>query len=273
MFLAACGRNNNENDKEDEVLTETAEDQAMAEALWDDVGEQVDGSAEVVEEGEDEWEACAVITLDSAGNPFPLNVTVDFGDGCTGRDGRVRKGKLKYELTGWMRLAGSSLSVTPEDYFVEDHAIEGTRNNTNLGENSEGQLQYEILVKDAMVTDPDGNSVSWNSTRTRTWVEGRETGFFTLDSNGMWMGWDGIIDDVYEITGTADAINRNGTAYDVEITEPLRVQLDCRWITRGSISLTPEGFAARVLDYGDGDCGNKATLTTRNSEREITLWR
>lgn len=270
FVLASCNKQNKE---DDETLEITAEDQAMAEGAWDDVGEQSEGSSESAEAGENEWDACAVITVDSVGTPFPLAVTVDFGEGCTGRDGRVRRGKLRYTLTGWMRNEGSSLTITPEGYFVDDYQVEGTRSNTNLGLNGEGNMEYEVVVKNAVVTDPDGRQVTWNSTRKRTWVEGRNTGFFTPNGNGGFLRWEGITDDVYEITGTANGTNRNGIAYDVEITSPLRVQLDCRWITRGTIELRPEGVEARVFDYGEGECDNKATLTTSRKEREITLGR
>jgi len=268
IALASC---NKENKEETEILEQTAEDQAMAGGLWDDIGEQAEGSSESVEAGESEYSSCAVITLDSAGSPFPLSVTVDFGDGCEGRDGRVRRGKLRYTLTGWMHLEGSSLSVSPDAYFVDDYGVEGTRSNTNMGLNGDGNLEFEVLVKNAVVTDPDGNKVAWNSTRTRTWVEGRSTGFFTPDGNGGFMGWNGITDDVYEITGTANGTNRNGVAFDVEITSPLRVQLDCKWITSGTIELTPDGIDPRIFDYGNGSCDNKATLTTSRGEHEITL--
>lgn len=104
LIIWSCGKRQEEN----EAFTSSAEDQAMAEGLWDYIGEQADGSTETVEEGESSWNNCATLTIDTAGNPFPLSVTVDFGDGCEGRDGRIRKGRLHYTLTNWMRFEGSS---------------------------------------------------------------------------------------------------------------------------------------------------------------------
>lgn len=162
---------------------------------------------------------------------------------------------------------------TPEEYFVDDWGVAGTRSVANLGENNEGHLKYEVIVKNAVVTDPDGETIEWNSTRTRAWVEGRNTGFFTSNGNGGFMGWDGILDDVYEITGTASGTNRQGIDFEINIIDQLRAQLNCRWITQGIIEIVPEGYDARRMDYGTGECDDKATLTLRNQEREVNLRR
>jgi len=114
LVIWSCGKRQEEN----EAFTSSAEDQAMAEGLWDDIGEQADGSTETVEEGESSWNNCATLTIDTAGNPFPLSVTVDFGDGCEGRDGRIRKGRLHYTLTNWMRFEGGSHLCTPDAWIM-----------------------------------------------------------------------------------------------------------------------------------------------------------
>ena len=105
----------------------------------------------------------------------------------------------------------------------------------------------------------------------RTWIEGEETGFFTSNGSGGFLGWDGITDDVYEITGSANDVIRSGNTFDIDITSALRVQLDCIWITEGVLSLKPEDYDARTLDYGDGTCDNKALLSTNRKDVEITL--
>ncbi len=51
VFIIGCGKVKEEN----EAFTEVAEDYALAEGLWDDLGEQVEGSAENVEAKETTW--------------------------------------------------------------------------------------------------------------------------------------------------------------------------------------------------------------------------
>ncbi len=268
LIFASCGKIKEEND----AFNEVAEDYALAESVWDDLGEQVEGSAENVEAGETTWQACAIITVDTIGTPFPLSVTVDFGEtGCVGRDGKTRTGQITYTMTDWYRVEGSTLTTTTNNYTVDDYMVTGNRVVTNKGENEQGQLHFQVEVTGASITDPEGATMSWTSSRTRTWIAGEETGFFTSNGSGGFLGWDGITDDVYEITGNAEGITRSGNSFLVDITSALRVQLDCRWITQGELCLTPEDYDPRSLDYGDGTCDNKALLSTNRKDVEITL--
>ncbi|GEM_PF-130190 len=252
---------------EPDQSTTATEDQALAEALWNDVGEQADNSSqsEQVEEGRsgrELWMGCANITVTSTGDPFPLEVELDFGSSnCTGPDGRERRGIITYRMTDRYRTPGCTLVVSTTDYHVNDYKIEGERTIINLGENNSGQSQYKIMVEDATITSPSGETTIWNSDRVRTWAEGEDTGFLTPDGNGGFLGLDGILDDVYLISGSANGVDRNGRAYEMEITDRLRVQLDCYYITAGSLTITPEDLDTRTVNYGDGTCDNEATLT------------
>ncbi|MDC1202568.1 hypothetical protein N8004_01175 [Salibacteraceae bacterium] len=267
LSLSSCKK-----DTDDDLDTASSEDQAFAQSMFDDLGSQSESSSESAESEDSTYTSCATITVDTLGSPWPFEITVDFGEeNCTGQDGRERRGKLVYTITDWFRNVGSTITLTPVDYYVDDNLVEGTRTSSNLGENSSGQLHYEVKVEDGKVTNPDGETILWESTRTRTWVEGQETGFFTSDGNGGWLGWDGITDDVYEITGNGSGTSRAGLDFDLNITNPLRVQLDCKWITEGTIILTPAGFNDRSIDYGTGECDNKATVTINDNETEIKL--
>lgn len=268
FFVISCGKVKEEN----EAFTEVAEDYALAEGLWDDLGEQVEGSAENVEAKETTWQTCAVITVDTIGSPFPLNITVDFGEtGCVGRDGKVRTGQINYTLSGWYREEGSTFTTSTSNYTVDDYLLKGNRTVTNDGYNANDQLQFSVEVTAASITDPNGEIMSWESSRNRTWINGQETGFFTSNGDGGFLGWEGITDDKYEIDGTAEGITRSGKSFIVEITSSLRVELDCNWITQGILSLTTEDYDPRTLDYGDGSCDNKALLSTNRKDKEITL--
>ena len=270
IVTLSCNRDKEEDPIEQEVIA--SEDQALAESMFDDLGTQSEGSSESAEQEDSTYANCATITVDTLGSPWPFQITVDFGEeNCTGRDGRERRGKLVYTITDWYRNEGSTITLTPDNYYVNDHLIEGTRTSTNNGKNSQGQTNFTVKVENGVVTPPDGEIITWESDRLRTWVEGENTGFFTLDNNNQFMGWDGITDDVYEITGDGNGTTRNDIDYTVEISTPLRVQLDCRWITEGIITLTPEGYQDRVLDYGDGECDNKARVTIGEYDETITL--
>ena len=42
---------------------------------------------------------------------FPLQITIDFGTGCPGKDGRVRKGKIRIVYSGNVGTAGNSATT------------------------------------------------------------------------------------------------------------------------------------------------------------------
>lgn len=252
--------------------TSSAQDNAYAQSVWDDVTKQCETAAESSEDSMYiNLTSCPTITLDNDPGVFPLTITVDFGtEDCTGSDGRKRRGKLIFTATGRYREEGTVLTITPSDYYVNDYKVEGSRVVENLGEDSDNILRYKATTV-GTITTPEGEIIAWNSEITRSWTEGRETGFFTKDSADKFMGLAGILDDVYELTGTAEGTDRDGQAFTMVITEPLVISLDCRWITQGIFELQPENIALRTFNYGDGVCDDQALLTIRNKEHKITL--
>lgn len=204
---------------------------------------------------------CGTVTFANPAGTFPNTITIDYGaDGCTGPGGALRKGQIVVEVSDAYFTPGSVRSLTPQDFSVNGWAIDGYRTVTNLGENVQGQLQWGVDVNTA-VTDPNGVEISWTADRTRTLVDGRET--------------EGCVDDVYEIIGNSSGTNRKGREFTAEITVPLVKRMDCRWIVSGVRQVSHTGSdRSRSIDFGNGDCDNKATLTFHNGDqREITLRR
>ena len=260
--------------------TTSAEDNDLAESLFDDVFKNVEEAQNEELEGDGKTYAvehtfgdCATITIDGLGTDvWPKTLTLDFGETyCEGDDGKMRRGVITAVYSGPYRTSGSTVTITPTNYFVNDNNVAGQKTVTNLGNNSSGQLQYRVEVS-GTITTPDGDEISHTSTRTRTWVEGQETGFFTLDNNGQWMGLDGILDDVWEITGNGTGNNRDGRDYTVDITTALRVQ----WcglriaVTEGVIEIAPEDLKVRTVDFGSGQCDREFTVTIGNKEYTVS---
>ncbi|MCB0764980.1 MAG: hypothetical protein KDB84_09755 [Flavobacteriales bacterium] len=190
---------------------------------------------------------CAVsVTLDTVANPHTL--LIDLGPtNCTAADGWARRGRLLVSFTGAYRAPGTVITITPQDYYVQDHHVQGTKTVTNGGTNGNGQTYFTVAV-DGTVTAPDG---SWTSShhyeRTRTWVAGEGT----LN----------LLDDVYLITGVGNGVNRNGLAFTLNITSPLRVEVGCPWIVSGVEQITPANSAVRTVDFGNGACDAQVSVT------------
>lgn len=253
-------------EKEDEVNNETttAQDNALAQNMFDDVKKVVEETAN--DEGQtgkvaNFFGTCASVTINpnwiDSTQYWPKTMTIDFGtSNCLGNDGINRRGILTVTLTDRYRNAGSVLTVLPQNYFVNDHKIEGTKTLTNNGRNSSNNLTFSVQVTNGKITFPTGESTTWNSTRTNEWIAGESTTWY--NSGGLLAA---LCDDVYLITGSSSGVNRNGLSYSVNITSPLRKELCCRWIVSGSLDIVPNGLLTRSVNFGTGNCDATATVT------------
>lgn len=232
--------------------TTISQDEAFAESTFDNVTSIADEAYDLgtnnLKSGSDDrvfLGPCATVTLDTTSMPYVL--TIDFGEeNCLCNDGRYRRGKILVSFTGRYRHPGTVITTGFDNYFVNDNQVDGTKVLTNMGTNDSGHPYFTISVTGVIYKALDGGTVSWNSERVREWIEGYETG-------NKW-------DDVYLITGYANGIRPNGNTWETEIINDLRVELNCKYIVSGTVEIRPEGLSARLLDFGDGECDNIATI-------------
>lgn len=254
FFMTACQKD----DPEQDLDTDSAQTLSNANSVMDDL----DDEATYRMAAESATGDCPTVTYAQAKGTFPNTVTIDYGsEGCPGPLGHIRKGKIIVDLTDQYFTPGAIRTVTPDGFSVDDWSIEGQRTVTNLGENNEGDLHWSIVVNNATVTDPEGNTGNWSTSRIRTLVEGYET--------------EGIEDDIYEITGSANGTNRRGKTWEASIVTPLVKPMSCRWVVSGTVELSVVGQSGvRSLDFGNGECDNKGVVTfPRGYQKEITLRR
>jgi hypothetical protein len=262
VTIGACNKKTNDppvQTTDDDTIT--AEDHSTSEAMFEDAFNVVDES--IKEDGRVEktqganaiLNGCTTITVDTTG--AMLKMTIDFGTGCTGNDGRERSGKILVTLSGRYSRPGSVISIEFDDYHVNGNKIEGKKTVTFKGLNADNQPYFSIKVTGGKVTLTSGKTITWESERTRVWEKGFNTGT--------------PMDDEYNITGTASGTNRNGLSYTAKITTPLHVKIGCRWIESGTLTIRPDNKADRIIDYGNGDCDNKATVTINSKTHDLTL--
>lgn len=201
-------------------------------------------------------------------NRFPLKITIDFGSsGCLGRDGLMRYGKIITVYTGSLRDAGKSATTTFDGFKINNISVEGKHVITNTTGNTPGsnQKQFTVHVTDAKLSKPNGNYSQWNSHRVTTQIEGNGTIH--------------PVDDIFRVTGGATGkVKRGNTLYAwaSEITDPLIKKFTCRWISKGIIRVKRESLSnssvwVSTLNYGNGDCDYKATLTINGVVHNIEL--
>jgi hypothetical protein len=208
-------------------------------------------------------EDCTTVTFSEAIGVFPNTMTVDFGASCTGYLGIERSGKIYATFTGPYITEGSSITITTENYYVNGSKVEGTKTVVNEGLSAAGNPFFSVVVVDGIITLETGETITWNSSRTREWLEGDET--YEIEDDVYALS-DGIAAD-FAVSG----INRNGVAFTAHIAESLIKRMDCKYITAGILEVTPEGMLTRELDFGSGDCDNQATLTIGEFSTTITL--
>ncbi len=253
----------------------TANDDAQAEAQYDDVF-NITASVSAEDAGEDIGMGTNVSGLGEMGTPlspstqrcftvtvvpnipgvFPKTVTIDFGNGCLGRDGKFRKGKIVSIFTNKMRVPGAKVSTTFVGYHVDSFHIEGTHITENTSTSNMQGLQVKVI--DGQITNTNtGKWRKWNSTKNILQTEGNGTPNFPLD-------------DVYKITGNAAGSNSLGHTWSSMIVEPLIKKFSCRWIVKGTVHITRNNRQV-LLDYGNGNCDNLAILYINGVGHVITL--
>jgi hypothetical protein len=250
IFAISCRK-----ERRDTLGSSISTDNNTAENLFSDMFKVVDDiSMNTAGIREDIIGCIDTIIVDTTSNP--KTVLIDFGTNeCTGNDGRVRKGILHITYTGRYREAGTVITITPENYSVNGNLIEGQKTIENLGLNNNGQLHYSIAVSGTVTAPGNAWTISWTANRIRTWLEGQNTA-------SVW-------DDVYEISGNGSGVNRNGVPYTTTITQALRAEIGCPWLVSGKVTIQPEDYATRFIDFGDGACDSGFTVTVNGQEYQL----
>jgi hypothetical protein len=198
---------------------------------------------------------CAVVTESS--NTFPKTVTIDYGTGCTDTNGLTKKGKIIINVSGDMRVAGNTRTVTFENFFINDVKIEGSRNAENIGQNVSGNVVVKITGD---ITASNGELARSRSfTRYREWI----SGITTCE----------ISDDEFHITGSGIAIGRRGIEIPHQITDKIVLKPgSCKYPLSGIVDIGSEKRGV-LINFGNGTCDNVAEATTkrRNKTYQIDL--
>ena len=188
---------------------------------------------------------------------FPKTVVIDFGAGCTARE-HLRKGKIITVYSGPLSIPGNTAVTTFDGYQVDSFKIEGKHTILNSSQPGGNQRSFTRKVENARVTNVNSNFwLSWSGTRVMKQLEGNGTPLYPMD-------------DIYQFTGGMKGENANGKTWSSEIVNPLVKAFSCRWISRGTVQIRVNDTVG-VLDFGNGDCDNTATVTVNGVSRVISL--
>lgn len=195
---------------------------------------------------------CASVTIEYPnGLNYPKIITIDYGDvNCQVRPNLYKRGKIMITLTDTIVNLGAQRIVTFDSFYINDNLVTGSRELTNLGENDNSNITFSI-----------NNEVSvgeWTrqAEGTKIWIEGLETMSFE--------------DNVFLLTGSSTTTRPGGSAVNKTITESLRIDRSCGYITEGVLTIESPNQSA-IIDFGDGECDDIAIITTDGQEFEIDL--
>ncbi len=241
--------------------TQYADDLARTEQTFDEAQNFADQAADngtvEMKGGPALLSNCARVIIDTGNSPH--KITIDFGSSnCLCRDGRYRRGKIIITFEHRYRDSGYEHAIRFDDYYVNDNNVIGTRTVKNMGHNAAGHTYFDVHIDGMIVLNATGDTIKHTSARVRTWVAGERT--------------PNLADDEYELTGSGTLTRASGKTYSINITSPLHIALNCNWIEKGTVAITPNGASSpRILDYGSGICDDQATITVNGRTRTITL--
>ena len=276
VMISSCQKENHTTvaSVSDEEASTVSQENASADADYDDITEigfsadaDIDVSAGVEFNGRIEGVGlrvfenlafkigpCTTITVTPNDSTYPKTVVIDYHDGCICRDGKFRKGSITLNYTKPLRRPGAILTITLKDFYLNRKHIEGTKTITNL---STGHTHiYSVVVTDGKVSLPNGRGFKYEKNKLVTQIAGMETRT--------------IRDDVYSIEGRSKTSYANGTTVVLNTESPLVKPVACDWIVSGVLKIKINDRVL-YLDFGNGDCDNKALLKWNDRVVEITL--
>lgn len=188
--------------------------------------------------------SCPTITLDTTKTVKTL--TIDFGTSCTGKDGKIRSGKIIVTSTNFSKT-NVDRKITFNAYKVNDKTISGSITKTITNRTL---LTRQANVKDSIsVTFPNAGTATRISDQTR---------IYRLASIETW----GSV--------TFTGVKGNVITKTVSESTPLIYRMACRQIVKG-IQVITRNAKTITIDFGDGTCDNEATATDGTKTWTIKL--
>lgn len=202
--------------------------------------------------------------LDATGNTWPKRVVIDFGTSCVNNYGVYRSGILNVTFTGPLFNPTSTIVIEPSNFTLNGKAIAGRFVISNASFSKTTGMQYTTELTGGKVTLADTLVINYACKKTVKQIEG-----FELDRP-----FQNLSDDVYSITGTASLSYDKGPVTGSTATfttqDALIKKWSCQYISKGKLKVDFNNVSG-VIDYGDGTCDDKATITVGDKAKEITL--
>lgn len=206
---------------------------------------------------------CATVTITRTGTKDAPKgtIVIDFGTSgdCKDPRGNSRVGKIIVTYNGRRFIPGSTIATTFDGYAVNGVKVEGVHTLTNVSPTTNDYPKFNITIVGGKVTFLDGTTITREQNMTREWQRAASPA-----------------DDAWVVTGSASGKNRDDKTYAMEITKDLVYKRSCAISSKVFIAV--EGTKVFTtdtkqitIDYGDGTCDNKVTVTINGKSKEVDI--
>lgn len=209
--------------------------------------------------GKTDGTPCKTVTRDMVSMPHVI--TIDYAAGCQTKYGTVRSGQMIVTFDqADITVPGCNITISYNNYIVNNKQITGGSAITNNGYNGNGNLTYTFNnnVQSTDVNSHIGSTVS--SIQTYEWLTGSATA--TKE------------DDTFSLTGSGSGTDAQGNNFTETITTPLfknKASTCVPFYISGVVLNQTVGQSDITTDYGNGTCDNYAVVTQNGVSSTITL--
>ena len=176
----------------------------------------------------------------------PVTFQIDYGTiGCIGADGVYRTGKINVTTAKKWSKYNNLVTVDLVGFKANTISYSGQ---IKITRSDSVTLTVEVL-------NGVCSNGTWNIEYTGTKTMKQIGGFSTKTISA---------DDDFSIVGSSSGKNRDGRNYSANITNAIIKKASCKFITSGTLVLTPDGFKPRTVDFGNGACDDDATYTVND---------
>lgn len=198
---------------------------------------------------------CPVFTVNKT--TTPQVITIDFGTSCTGKDGKVRSGKIIVTSTSFTTFP-SVRDKSFDNYYVDGKKIEGSVAKT-ITKDQENNIRTAVIKENITITFPDGEG---KATRVADLTRQYQRNTLLNPADNQIVSW-----------GTVEFTRVSGVKVTKTVTsqDPLVFKVACHHIVSGTVSVTTSDNRSWTINYGNGACDNKATLTIGDKTKEIKI--
>lgn len=164
--------------------------------------------------------------------------TLTFTD-CTTEDGETISGSINVSVV--IENNTVSTTITFDNLTFAGNSVNGSKSTSYSINTADGGSFMYTVTSDLSITLADGTTASEQGTKTYT-------------INGL-----GNADATYTLSGNW-TVTLNADTYSLATDPTLEGTLSCGYITTGTLVMTKNTLTASI-NYGDGTCDNKATVT------------